>query len=106
MISSLIGIDGPAQSITTFPTAGRQQRGETAAVTEVPRLPGAASRKSGDFRYGNASALIPLTRRCDMPINPPLNRELRMGLIGGGGGFIGRVHAWAAQREGRAVLVA
>ena len=41
-----------------------------------------------------------------MPINPPLNRKLRMGLVGGGGGFIGRVHALAAQLDGRAELVA
>jgi predicted dehydrogenase len=41
-----------------------------------------------------------------MPINPPLNRKLRMGLVGGGGGFIGRVHGLAAQMDGRAVLVA
>jgi predicted dehydrogenase len=42
-----------------------------------------------------------------MAINPPLNRKLRMGLVGGGqGGFIGRVHALAAQLDGRSVLVA
>jgi predicted dehydrogenase len=41
-----------------------------------------------------------------MPVNGPLNRKLRMGLIGGAGGFIGRVHALAAQLDGRAVLTA
>jgi predicted dehydrogenase len=41
-----------------------------------------------------------------MPINPPLHRKLRMGLVGGGGGFIGRIHAIAAQFDGRAELVA
>ncbi|HEX5272124.1 MAG TPA: Gfo/Idh/MocA family oxidoreductase [Gemmataceae bacterium] len=41
-----------------------------------------------------------------MPINPPLNRKLRMGLVGGAGGFIGRVHTLAAQMDRRAVLVA
>jgi predicted dehydrogenase len=41
-----------------------------------------------------------------MSLNPPLNRKLRMGLVGGAGGFIGRVHAGAAQLDGRAVLVA
>src|SRR5438105_8716804 len=42
-----------------------------------------------------------------MPTNPPLNRKLRMGLIGGGqGAFIGRVHATAAIMDNRAVLVA
>jgi predicted dehydrogenase len=41
-----------------------------------------------------------------MAINPPLGRKLRMGLVGGGGGFIGRVHATAATLDGRAVLVA
>ena len=42
-----------------------------------------------------------------MPINPPLNRKLRMGLIGGGqGAFIGRVHATAAILDNRALLVA
>ncbi len=42
-----------------------------------------------------------------MPTNGPLNRKLRMGLIGGGqGAFIGRVHATAAVLDYRAVLVA
>jgi predicted dehydrogenase len=42
-----------------------------------------------------------------MAINEPLNRKLRMGLIGGGqGAFIGRVHSIAAQLDNRAVLVA
>jgi predicted dehydrogenase len=42
-----------------------------------------------------------------MGVNAPLNRKLRMGLIGGGqGAFIGRVHATAAILDGRAVVVA
>src|SRR5260221_6634729 len=42
-----------------------------------------------------------------MAINAPLNRKLRMGLIGGGqGAFIGRVHATAAILDNRAALVA
>lgn len=42
-----------------------------------------------------------------MPTNAPLNRKLRMGLIGGGqGSFIGRVHATAAILDNRASLVA
>jgi predicted dehydrogenase len=42
-----------------------------------------------------------------MPTNPPINRKLRMGLIGGGqGAFIGRVHATAAVMDNRAALVA
>src|SRR5438874_13755066 len=42
-----------------------------------------------------------------MGVNAPLNRKLRMGLIGGGqGAFIGRVHATAAVLDNRAVLVA
>jgi predicted dehydrogenase len=42
-----------------------------------------------------------------MAVNEPLNRKLRMGLIGGGqGSFIGRVHATAAVLDNRAVLVA
>lgn len=42
-----------------------------------------------------------------MGINPPLNRKLRMALIGGGqGAFIGRVHATAAVLDNRAALVA
>lgn len=42
-----------------------------------------------------------------MPTNAPLNRKLRMGLIGGGqGAFIGRVHATAAVLDNRATLVA
>ncbi len=41
-----------------------------------------------------------------MPINEPLHRKLRMGLVGGGQGFIGRVHVRAAILDNRAVLVA
>jgi predicted dehydrogenase len=42
-----------------------------------------------------------------MGVNTPLNRKLRMGLIGGGqGAFIGRVHATAAVLDNRAALVA
>src|SRR5919205_807901 len=42
-----------------------------------------------------------------MPTNAPLERKLRMALIGGGqGAFIGRVHATAAILDNRAVLVA
>ncbi len=42
-----------------------------------------------------------------MGVNPPLNRKLRFGLVGGGqGAFIGRVHATAAILDNRAVLVA
>src|SRR5262245_33731279 len=42
-----------------------------------------------------------------MPTNAPLNRKLRMGLIGGGqGAFIGRVHAAAGILDNRAALVA
>src|SRR5262249_6307 len=40
-------------------------------------------------------------------VNAPLNRKLRMGLVGGGqGAFIGRVHATAATLDNRATLVA
>jgi predicted dehydrogenase len=42
-----------------------------------------------------------------MAINAPLNRKLRMGLVGGGqGAFIGRVHSIAATLDNRAALVA
>jgi predicted dehydrogenase len=42
-----------------------------------------------------------------MAVNTPLNRKLRMGLIGGGqGAFIGRVHCIAAVLDNRASLVA
>ena len=42
-----------------------------------------------------------------MGVNAPLDRKLRMGLVGGGqGAFIGRVHATAAVMDNRAVLVA
>src|SRR2546425_10629045 len=42
-----------------------------------------------------------------MATNAPLNRKLRMGLVGGGqGAFIGRVHATAAVMDNRAELVA
>src|SRR5438270_8451194 len=42
-----------------------------------------------------------------MAVNAPLNRKLRMGLVGGGqGSFIGRVHAIAACLDNRATVVA
>src|SRR5213594_109919 len=42
-----------------------------------------------------------------MGVNAPLNRKLRMGLVGGGqGAFIGRVHATAALMDNLAELVA
>src|SRR6516164_8489381 len=42
-----------------------------------------------------------------MGINAPLNRKLRMGLIGGGqGSFIGKVHSIAACLDNRAIVVA
>src|ERR1700757_721808 len=42
-----------------------------------------------------------------MGVNAPLNRKLRMGLVGGGqGAFIGRVHVTAAILDNRAQLVA
>ena len=42
-----------------------------------------------------------------MATNEPLNRKLRMALVGGGqGAFIGRVHATAAVLDNRAALVA
>ena len=42
-----------------------------------------------------------------MSLNPPLNRKLRMGLVGGGqGSFIGRVHSIAACLDNRATVVA
>src|SRR5262249_13036308 len=42
-----------------------------------------------------------------MAVNAPLNRKLRMGLVGGGqGAFIGRVHSFAAVLGNRAALVA
>ena len=42
-----------------------------------------------------------------MGVNAPLNRKLRMGLIGSGqGASIGRVHATAAILDNRAALVA
>src|SRR5229473_3238272 len=42
-----------------------------------------------------------------MAVNAPLNRKLRMGLVGGGqGAFIGRVHATAAILDNRALLIA
>src|SRR6516225_6810075 len=42
-----------------------------------------------------------------MGINAPLNRKLRMGLVGGGqGSFIGRVHSIAACLDNRATVIA
>src|SRR6266487_4678113 len=55
----------------------------------------------------NLGTLPFLSRRHIVPTNAPLNRKLRMGLIGGGqGAFIGRVHATAAVLDNRAALVA
>src|SRR6266852_7480009 len=54
----------------------------------------------------NAKALV-TTRGVIMGVNAPLNRKLRMGLVGGGqGAFIGRVHSIAATLDNRATLVA
>src|SRR5438874_8784403 len=42
-----------------------------------------------------------------MAVNAPLNRKLRMALVGGGqGAFIGKVHSIAAVMDNRAALVA
>src|SRR5438132_13696791 len=42
-----------------------------------------------------------------MGVNAPLNRKLRMALVGGGqGAFIGKVHSIAAVLDNRATLVA
>jgi predicted dehydrogenase len=42
-----------------------------------------------------------------MAVNAPLNRKLRMGLVGGGqGSFIGRVHSIAACLDNRATVIA
>src|SRR5205823_11742794 len=42
-----------------------------------------------------------------MAVNAPLNRKLRMGLVGGGqGSFIGKVHSIAACLDNRATIVA
>src|ERR1044071_8725854 len=42
-----------------------------------------------------------------MTTNGPVNRKLRMALVGGGqGAFIGRVHATAAVLDNRAALIA
>src|SRR5205823_12244069 len=56
---------------------------------------------------GRSTAKRRRTGARTMGVNAPLNRKLRMGLVGGGqGAFIGRVHATAAILDGRAVLVA
>src|SRR4051812_23298842 len=45
--------------------------------------------------------------RMPMAVNAPLNRKLRMGLVGGGqGSFIGKVHSIAACLDNRAMVVA
>src|SRR5271170_7412748 len=62
----------------------------------------AAARAS---RRAHPQSLFP--RSFAMPTNPPINRKLRMALVGGGqGAFIGRVHATAAILDNRAALVA
>jgi predicted dehydrogenase len=53
--------------------------------------------------------IVPLSNSGDsfMAINEPLNRKLRMAMVGGGqGSFIGRVHSIAACLDNRATLVA
>jgi predicted dehydrogenase len=47
-----------------------------------------------------------MKKSSSMSLNPPLDRKLVMGLVGGAGGFIGRVHAMAASMDGRAFLAA
>jgi predicted dehydrogenase len=47
-----------------------------------------------------------MKKSSSMPLNPPLDRRLVMGLVGGAGGFIGRVHAMAAVMDGQAQLAA
>src|ERR1043165_8340197 len=55
----------------------------------------------------HSSFLVSSIGDTKMPTNAPLNRKLRMGLVGGGqGAFIGRVHATAAILDNRAQLVA
>jgi predicted dehydrogenase len=64
---------------------------------------GADARAPPTYNLGTLSSLGDST----VPTNTPLNRKLRMGLIGGGqGAFIGRVHATAAILDNRAALVA
>jgi predicted dehydrogenase len=56
---------------------------------------------------GSQEIYLKTRNNLTMAINTPLNRKLRMGLVGGApGSFIGRVHATAATLDGRAVLVA
>src|SRR5438105_3004342 len=67
---------------------------------------------SSAARPGSSSCLqspheTPSPRSLAVPTNAPINRKLRMGLVGGGqGAFIGRVHATAAVLDNRAALVA
>src|SRR4051794_16794314 len=72
--------------------------------------PGGRPRRGADGRGPvlTISARFPfLPGRSTVPTNAPLNRKLRMGLVGGGqGAFIGRVHATAAILDNRAALVA
>src|SRR5262249_661901 len=62
------------------------------SVVPSPRTPCLRGKPLGGLRMG---------------VNSPLNRKLRMGLVGGGqGSFIGRVHSIAACLDNRATLVA
>lgn len=60
------------------------------------------------FFFGRIVSLwIAEVNKNAMGINEPLNRKLRMALVGGGqGSFIGRVHSIAACLDNRAVLTA
>jgi predicted dehydrogenase len=71
----------------------------------IPALP---RQGTATYNFPHDDFLFPYrTGELPMAINAPLNRKLRMGLVGGGqGAFIGRVHATAAILDHRATLVA
>ena len=102
------------------PAARRRAARPLSAVgcgSELIEIPGAdplAAPRPFCYKTGSASNRAPIgtevhisRRLTAMATNGPLNRKLRMALVGGGqGSFIGRVHATAAVLDNRAALVA
>src|SRR5205814_1290206 len=94
---------GPAVPRLSFhPTYSSSAR-QTKPATAIDPYTSAAPTRPRTISAPSRS----LPRSPTMPTNAPLNRKLRMGLVGGGqGAFIGRVHATAAVLDNRAALVA
>ncbi len=88
---------------SSFKQLAKNSLGETVCATPAGRRRTAVHSRLPAFVLHRQT----LNGKRIMPTNAPLNRKLRMGLVGGGqGAFIGRVHATAAILDNRAALVA